>query len=103
MLHEGWKPGPYDAIIATVSSPVFRQLAPFLSRDCGNVLRAARYQGALCLVLQLKRPLSAIYWLNITDPESPFVGAIEHTNLVSPEVYDGIEANPRSTRRRCTP
>jgi protoporphyrinogen oxidase len=88
-VREDWRPGPYDVIVATVPSTVFRQIAPFLSREYGNLLRAARYQGALCLVLQLKRALSDIYWLNISDPQSPFVGAIEHTNFVSPEVYGG--------------
>jgi len=88
-LREDWKPGPYDIIIATVSSPVMRQIAPFMSREYGNLLRRARYQGALCLVLQLRQPLSTIYWLNIADPESPFVGAIEHTNLIAPDVYGG--------------
>jgi len=88
-IREDWKPGPYDTIIATVSSLVMRRIAPFLSREYGNLLRRARYQGALCLVLQMKHPLSHIYWLNITDPESPFVGAIEHTNYIPPEVYDG--------------
>jgi protoporphyrinogen oxidase len=88
-IREDWKPGPYDIIIATVSSPIFRKMAPFMAREYGNLLRAARYQGALCLVVQLKHPLSSIYWLNITDPASPFVGAIEHTNFISPNVYGG--------------
>jgi protoporphyrinogen oxidase len=84
-VREDWRPGPYDVIIATVPSTAFRRIAPFLSREYGNLLRAARYQAALCLVLQLKRALSDIYWLNISDPQSPFVGAIEHTNFISPE------------------
>jgi protoporphyrinogen oxidase len=33
--------------------------------------------------------MSDIYWLNIHDPHTPFVGIIEHTNLASPDQYDG--------------
>jgi protoporphyrinogen oxidase len=43
----------------------------------------------MCLVLKLKRSLSRIYWLNISDASFPFVGAIEHTNLIPPENYNG--------------
>jgi len=37
----------------------------------------------------MKRSLSRIYWLNISDPTFPFVGAIEHTNLIPAEKYNG--------------
>jgi protoporphyrinogen oxidase len=37
----------------------------------------------------MDRPLSSIYWLNVADPEFPFGGVIEHTNLVAPERYGG--------------
>jgi protoporphyrinogen oxidase len=42
-----------------------------------------------CLVLQLDRSLSDTYWLNINDPNFPFVGIIEHTNFEAPETYKG--------------
>jgi protoporphyrinogen oxidase len=41
------------------------------------------------MVLQLRQPLSRIYWLNVSDAQVPFVAAIEHTNLISPETYGG--------------
>ncbi|MGQ9495939.1 MAG: NAD(P)/FAD-dependent oxidoreductase [Thermoanaerobaculaceae bacterium] len=44
---------------------------------------------ALCLVLELRRPLLPFYWTNIADPSFPFGGVIEHTNLVRPERYGG--------------
>ena len=37
----------------------------------------------------LDRPLSHIYWLNVADRSMPFVGVIEHTNLIPPEHYGG--------------
>ncbi|MBI4681747.1 MAG: amine oxidase, partial [Nitrospirae bacterium] len=38
-------------------------------------------------ILKLKKSLSDYYWINISDQDSPFVGIIEHTKLVSPENY----------------
>ena len=35
----------------------------------------------------LDRPLSNIYWMSIADRELPFVGVIEHTNLIDKSRY----------------
>jgi len=35
------------------------------------------------------RSLSSTYWLNINDPEIPFVAVVEHTNMQRPEEYGG--------------
>ena len=45
--------------------------------------------GAHCLILALDRPLTDVYWLNITDPGYPFMALVEHTNMRSPEEYGG--------------
>jgi protoporphyrinogen oxidase len=52
-------------------------------------LLSTRYQGAVCMILRMNRPLSSTYWLNIGDERLPFTGIIEHTNLVGPEHYEG--------------
>jgi protoporphyrinogen oxidase len=80
---------PVDQVIATVPSFVFLQIAPDLPEEYASRLREVSYQSALCLVLKMKRSLSRIYWLNISDPAIPFVGAIEHTNFISREEYNG--------------
>ncbi|MFQ5827026.1 MAG: NAD(P)/FAD-dependent oxidoreductase [Dehalococcoidia bacterium] len=79
----------FDAVIATVPSPRLLEMVPGLPDDYASKLRDARYLAALCLVLILKRPLSHIYWLNISDPDIPFAAVIEHTNLVPPRHYGG--------------
>lgn len=79
----------HDAIIATVPSPAFLKIAPPLPEDYAEKLRKARYQTAVVLILVLNRPLSHIYWLNISDPETPFVAAIEQTNFIDPSRYGG--------------
>ncbi len=78
-----------DKVIATVPSFVFLDIVPDLPQDYADQLRGVEYQTVLCLVLKMKRPLSRIYWLNISDPTFPFVGAIEHTNLIPSERYKG--------------
>jgi protoporphyrinogen oxidase len=78
-----------DQVIATVPSFVFLQIAPDLPEEYASGLREVSYQSALCLVLKMKHSLSRIYWLNISDPSFPFVGAIEHTNLIPAEKYHG--------------
>jgi protoporphyrinogen oxidase len=78
----------FDTIIATAPSFAFTEMVPRLPSDYVGKLRHVKYQSALCLVLKLKRPLSHIYWMNISDPSIPFVAAIEHTNYMPPEVYN---------------
>jgi protoporphyrinogen oxidase len=43
--------------------------------------------GVLCVVLELKRPLSSIYWTNVCDQDLPFGGIIEHTNMLPVSDY----------------
>jgi protoporphyrinogen oxidase len=83
------KEWPLDRVLVTVASFVFLDIAPELPDEYAQRLREVTYQSALCLVLKIKSSLSRIYWLNISDPSIPFVGAIEHTNLIPPERYNG--------------
>jgi len=53
-------------------------------------LQAVQYLANICLVLLLDRSLSDTYWLNVNDPGFPFVGVIEHTNLVSNSMYKNL-------------
>lgn len=48
-----------------------------------------KYFGAVCVILELTRKLSDIYWLNIADEGYPFGGIIEHTNLIPAKEYNG--------------
>jgi len=78
-----------DAIVATVPSPVLMRLVPDLAADYRARLSGLTYEAAAVALLQLDRPLSSIYWLNIADPELPFTGIIEHTNFISADHYGG--------------
>jgi protoporphyrinogen oxidase len=88
---ETLEPERYDAVLATVPSDVFEQmLEPGVLPEAYLAgVRSIEYFTALCLLIELDRQFSAYYWTNIGDDALPFVGLIEHTNLISPERYGG--------------
>ena len=79
----------YDVVIATTPSYVFTRLVPPMPDDYQRMLTDVSYLSAVLLVLELDRPLTAKYWLNIADNEMPFVGVIEHTNMIDKSLYGG--------------
>ena len=52
-------------------------------------LDAIEYFTALNLVLELERPLTEHFWVNIADRRYPFVGLIEHSNFVGTQNTGG--------------
>ncbi len=58
-------------------------------RTTAHAWRGVEYHTALCLLLELDRRFSPFCWTNIADPELPFVGLVEHTNLVDRRRYAG--------------
>ena len=79
-----------DRVIATTALPLIADMVREWADD--NYVRSLeriQYIGNVCLVLELDRPLSQTYWLNVNDPSFPFVGVIEHTNFERPETYGG--------------
>jgi protoporphyrinogen oxidase len=88
---ETLEPERYDAVLATVPSDVFEQLLePGLLPEAYLAgVRSIEYFTALCLLIELDRQFSPYYWTNIGDDALPFVGLIEHTNLIAPERYGG--------------
>ena len=79
----------YDALIATTPSYVFTRLVPQMPQDYLDKLVNVRYLSAVLMILTLDRPLSGKYWLNVADRTLPFVGVIEHTNMIDPALYGG--------------
>ena len=84
----------YDVVIATTPSYVFTRLVPPMPGDYQEMLTGVNYLSAVLLILELDRPLTAKYWINIapdpdTDGHMPFVGIIEHTNMIDKSLYGG--------------
>ena len=88
-LQAGGQEYRFDMIIATVPSPIFLNMVPELPSDYAKKLEDVCYQGAAVLAMTLKRQLTHIYWMNISDSEIPFIALVEHTNFVDPSVYGG--------------
>ncbi len=79
-----------EAVILTTPLPVAADLlAPHTTAAYVSGLRRIRYLSNVCLVLELDRSLSSLYWLNVNDPSFPFVGIIEHTNFEPVSSYGG--------------
>jgi protoporphyrinogen oxidase len=79
-----------DRVIATPALPLIAGMIREWASDAYlQRLEKIQYIGNVCLVLELDRPLSKTYWLNVNDPTFPFVGVIEHTNFQRPEIYGG--------------
>ena len=79
-----------DGVIATPALPIVAELvAPHVSGEYVALMRRIRYLANICVVLELDRSLSDIYWLNVNDPSFPFVAVIEHTNFEPASTYAG--------------
>lgn len=70
---------------ATILSKMLETEEPEFALSLGEI----KYFGAICVILELNKPLSSIYWLNIADADFPFGGIIEHTNFIDKEKYNG--------------
>ncbi len=79
---------PFDLVIATTPSFVLPNLVD-LPEEYVTKLRGVEYEGAIAIIWVLKHSLSPVYWLNVADPDIPFLLALEQTNLVPPSEYGG--------------
>ncbi len=79
----------YDAVIATTPSYVFTRLTPPMPDEYQELLTNVNYLSAVLIVLEMDRPLTSKYWINIADNDMPFVGIIEHTNMIDKSLYGG--------------
>ena len=79
----------FDAVIASIPSHVFSRITDGLNSEYRHKLGYVRYMSAILMILELREPLSEMYWLNVADRTIPFVGVIEHTNLLGTNHYDG--------------
>jgi protoporphyrinogen oxidase len=81
---------PASSVLLTVPLPLAADLvAPIAPNGYADSLRRIRYLSNICIVLELNRSLSSMYWLNVNDPSFPFVGVIEHTNFEPASTYGG--------------
>ena len=78
----------FDCVLSTVPSFSFPDLVD-LPEEYKKRLTDVHYLAAVVVVLEMSQPLTSYYWMNIADPEVPFLGLIEHTNMLPKEWYGG--------------
>ncbi|MEV3966493.1 FAD-dependent oxidoreductase, partial [Nocardia sp. NPDC050193] len=64
----------FDHLIVTTPQPAFAKAADAPSDDA---VWRNQYLGATCFVLELDRSAVPYYWLNINEPEFPFLAVVE--------------------------
>lgn len=79
----------FDRVVSTLPAALTFRLTPALPEQFRERYRPGAAYGAHCLVLELDRPLTDIYWIAINDPGYPFLAVVEHTNYIPPEQYEG--------------
>ena len=60
---------PADAVILTPALPIIADiLRPHVKADYAERIGAIGYLANVCVVLELTRSLSELYWMNVNDP-----------------------------------
>ena len=77
----------FDAVVSTAPYSILSTLIT-LDKLITEKMNKVQYMSAVVMILILKNPISNYYWLSIADKEFPFLGIIEHTNLLPKEKYN---------------
>ena len=82
---------PFDFCLFTGPSPAFAGLLPAQEslRDYAAKLRGIEYLGAACLVFTSDQNLGDYYWINVNEPDAPFLVFLNHTRLMDKSLYGG--------------
>jgi protoporphyrinogen oxidase len=76
-------------VVACTGGPRLADLVRLPDRYRASI-EAIPYRGVVCALLELDRPLSTHYWINLTQrTELACLAVIEHTNFVPPSRYGG--------------
>lgn len=86
----GERKNGYDLVISTLSTELTASLLADSHGSYQDDLKRIKYLANTTLVLFLKKSLSEYYWINVADPSCPFVGVIEHTNLIPSSEYSDL-------------
>lgn len=73
----------FDAVIATVPTPLVSRLVPGFTEATKTSYDAIRNIGVVCVLLKLAQPVTRHFWLNINDPRIEVPGLVEFSNLRS--------------------
>jgi len=78
----------FNKIIFTGATPIFLKTLAKTSESYREKLNRIKYLGTVECLLLLKKPITDwVYWLNVNDITLPFVGIVQHSNLVDEKYY----------------
>ncbi len=78
-----------DTYLSTIPTHYLADVVEPSDQKYATKLRQIEYFGAVCTIIETKKKISPVYWLNVADPGFPFGGVIEQTNLVPSKFYNG--------------
>ena len=79
----------FDCVLATVPSFSVPSILDDIPASYLERLQSVQYLAAVVVILELEHPLTDFYWMNIASDDVPFLGIIEHTNMLPKEWYNG--------------
>lgn len=81
----------FDKVLVTGPSWVLAKIVPQLPYGYKKKLFSYKGLGAVNVVLALNQRFLAdgTYWLNINEPNYPFLAVVEHTNFIGSQHYGG--------------
>jgi protoporphyrinogen oxidase len=79
----------FSRVVSTLPTRLTCRLVDDLPEGYRQRYEVTQAFGAHCLLIALDRPLTANYWMNISDPGYPFMVVVEHTNLMDASDYGG--------------
>jgi len=81
----------FDIIISTLPTPILTKISQkIFTKNYLDQLSKIKYLHALTLILETDKPiLDKTYWLNISTPNIPIMGIVQHTNFIDKKNYGG--------------
>lgn len=80
-LEAGGEHHAFTKVISTIPTPYVPRILPDLTAPELAKFRALENIAVVCVIVKLKRPLTANFWLNVNDPDMDIPGLVEYTNL----------------------
>jgi protoporphyrinogen oxidase len=77
----------FEAVILTSAPSLMLDMGLPLPAWYRESIAQIKYKAHICMLLELTQPLSAFYWIAVTEKEFPFIAVVEHTNLVPVNGY----------------
>lgn len=88
-LQDGGRPS-FDQVVATSPLVHFQAMTKGLGLDPAIASLELDYQGVVCAVFLMEKPLSRYYWMPLVDSGATAQGVVEMSNLVPLERSDGL-------------